>query len=184
MFRALWVAVAAFFSFATAAEAATIVGSSGPGYTDRQDRLNLSTGRYRVTMTTSAPVTDAYIYVHMGSDYHFYDPTDPTAYLGGNDFDFYRSTTADGPVTQLGFWLTVDRPYDTCFASDFCEEGYFWADGIEYGFFSATDQSYSIDVRYMGAVPEPAVWALMILGFGVVGAGMRSRRDRLAPVPA
>jgi hypothetical protein len=27
-----------------------------------------------------------------------------------------------------------------------------------------------------GAVPEPATWAMMILGFGVIGAGMRRRR--------
>jgi hypothetical protein len=27
-----------------------------------------------------------------------------------------------------------------------------------------------------GAVPEPATWAMMILGFGMVGAGMRMRR--------
>lgn len=25
-------------------------------------------------------------------------------------------------------------------------------------------------------VPEPAAWALLILGFGAVGAGMRTRR--------
>jgi hypothetical protein len=25
-------------------------------------------------------------------------------------------------------------------------------------------------------VPEPATWAMMILGFGVIGAGMRRRR--------
>ncbi len=30
------------------------------------------------------------------------------------------------------------------------------------------------------AVPEPATYALMILGFGLVGAGMRRRRNRLA----
>lgn len=27
-----------------------------------------------------------------------------------------------------------------------------------------------------GAVPEPATWAMMLMGFGVVGAGVRSRR--------
>jgi hypothetical protein len=29
-----------------------------------------------------------------------------------------------------------------------------------------------------GAVPEPATWAMMILGFGMVGAGLRLRRRR------
>ena len=28
------------------------------------------------------------------------------------------------------------------------------------------------------AVPEPATWAMMLLGFGAIGAAMRFRRDR------
>ena len=32
-----------------------------------------------------------------------------------------------------------------------------------------------------GAVPEPATWGMMILGFGVVGGAMRRRRRRPAP---
>lgn len=31
-----------------------------------------------------------------------------------------------------------------------------------------------------GAVPEPGTWALLILGFGVVGAGLRGRRTSMA----
>lgn len=31
-----------------------------------------------------------------------------------------------------------------------------------------------------GAVPEPSAWALLILGFGAVGAGMRQRKTRIA----
>ncbi|RYG87482.1 MAG: PEP-CTERM sorting domain-containing protein, partial [Alphaproteobacteria bacterium] len=29
-----------------------------------------------------------------------------------------------------------------------------------------------------GAVPEPATWALLLLGFGMLGCGMRTRRAR------
>jgi hypothetical protein len=36
--------------------------------------------------------------------------------------------------------------------------------------------------RLTNAVPEPASWALMILGFGAVGAALRQRRGRLAAV--
>ena len=33
---------------------------------------------------------------------------------------------------------------------------------------------------YVDAVPEPAVWSLMIAGFGLVGAGMRRRGRAVA----
>ena len=35
-----------------------------------------------------------------------------------------------------------------------------------------------------GGVPEPAAWAMMLLGFGGVGATVRARRVRQAPVAA
>jgi PEP-CTERM motif len=28
----------------------------------------------------------------------------------------------------------------------------------------------------LGAIPEPATWAMMILGFGMIGGAMRRRR--------
>jgi hypothetical protein len=33
-------------------------------------------------------------------------------------------------------------------------------------------------VMAMGTVPEPATWAQMIAGFGLMGAGLRVRRRR------
>lgn len=32
----------------------------------------------------------------------------------------------------------------------------------------------------MGAIPEPSAWALLIIGFGMVGAGLRSRKSSVA----
>lgn len=45
------------------------------------------------------------------------------------------------------------------------------------GFFAGTTYDVIFDqtVGIAGAVPEPATWALLILGFGAVGAGMRRR---------
>jgi choice-of-anchor C domain-containing protein len=50
-------------------------------------------------------------------------------------------------------------------------------------FSSAEENAYgpALDnVSISGAVPEPATWAMMIVGFGVVGASLRNRRRALA----
>jgi uncharacterized protein YjiK len=38
------------------------------------------------------------------------------------------------------------------------------------------NQSYLVKLEYSGAVPEPASWAMMIAGFGMLGATMRQRK--------
>lgn len=41
-----------------------------------------------------------------------------------------------------------------------------------------------LDVTFASAVPEPAAWATMLLGFGAIGYAMRRRRGlRLMPLP-
>jgi len=39
------------------------------------------------------------------------------------------------------------------------------------------NQSYLVKLAYTGAVPEPATWTMMILGFGLIGFSVRRRRD-------
>lgn len=41
---------------------------------------------------------------------------------------------------------------------------------------SATSNAFETDNFTINAVPEPATWALMLLGFGAIGFGMRRRR--------
>ena len=45
-----------------------------------------------------------------------------------------------------------------------------------------TDRNFVIDnVKLAGAVPEPATWVMMLLGFGAMGVSMRRHRK---PIPA
>ncbi len=46
-----------------------------------------------------------------------------------------------------------------------------------------TDERY-FEAPQLSAVPEPAVWSMMICGFALVGAGLRSARPRRAPAGA
>ena len=46
-----------------------------------------------------------------------------------------------------------------------------------------TDETY-FEAPQLSAVPEPAVWSMMICGFALVGAGLRSAKSWRAPVEA
>ena len=48
------------------------------------------------------------------------------------------------------------------------------------GPFDYNDLSFSFTGTLAGGVPEPTTWALMILGFGGVGASMRTRSRKVA----
>jgi hypothetical protein len=53
--------------------------------------------------------------------------------------------------------------------------------GDTYGFFvRSTDGALGRGVMTIGAVPEPASWAMLIAGFGLVGAVARRRRITVA----
>ncbi|MEP6785739.1 MAG: PEPxxWA-CTERM sorting domain-containing protein [Sphingomonadales bacterium] len=43
--------------------------------------------------------------------------------------------------------------------------------------FSSTNNSFEFDNLMTGNVPEPSTWAMMVLGFGIVGRAMRRRRS-------
>ena len=40
------------------------------------------------------------------------------------------------------------------------------------------------DFRAIGSIPEPSTWATILLGFGAIGAGLRSRRGQRKPTVA
>ncbi len=50
--------------------------------------------------------------------------------------------------------------------------------GVTDGIYSDNGGSFNLEITQLGAVPEPATWAMLILGFGVIGGAMRQRRVR------
>ena len=53
--------------------------------------------------------------------------------------------------------------------------------GFQFREFSSLDFRFGIAGSSMlSAVPEPASWAMMLIGFGVIGGAMRSRRQPTA----
>jgi hypothetical protein len=42
--------------------------------------------------------------------------------------------------------------------------------------FTSTQNSFEFDNIAVAAIPEPGTWALMISGFGLMGAALRRRR--------
>ena len=57
----------------------------------------------------------------------------------------------------------------------------FYGDGFgEYLVAGGTIRYATLDIGSVGGVPEPATWAMMIIGFGGAGAMLRRRRGALS----
>ena len=55
---------------------------------------------------------------------------------------------------------------------------------IKSALFQSTENSFEFDnIAIGGAVPEPATWAMMLFGFGIVGSALRSRRSASLALP-
>ena len=49
---------------------------------------------------------------------------------------------------------------------------------VNYVRFRSTEQAFEVDnVTITAAVPEPAAWGMMLLGFGLAGGALRRRRQ-------
>jgi hypothetical protein len=94
------------------------------------------------------------------------------------------SSGPEGSDHQLHDFASMLTP-DT-FGVDWSISGFIVAPGVNLpvaggGVINDFGSSYTWSVQ--GAVPEPAAWTLMIAGFGLAGAGLRSARRRRAAAP-
>ncbi|CAN5291409.1 hypothetical protein BH11PSE5_BH11PSE5_11060 [soil metagenome] len=93
-----------------------------------------------------------------------------------------------GPINLSGF-LTDNVLYPnadpafTSFGVGFLSPGFtynLWGDAPgAYSFYAFNGSAYTIQstgTASVAAIPEPATWGMMLLGFGMLGAGVRYRR--------
>jgi len=116
-----------------------------------------------------------------------------SAFDFGNTLGVSWGYTRDGVTTDMGRWTGTGITYSNALNWDvpfFDFSIYFTPDTAGTATFSITadaananvgagpildNVSLSIARQVSGAVPEPATWALMVLGFGTIGAAMRRR---------
>jgi hypothetical protein len=88
---------------------------------------------------------------------------------------------------QLGFYMTMRAQANVSGAllgsvADMRNTGAFFLDltGTDLKLQTASGHDYSLSAGATANAPEPAAWAMMLLGFGGVGAALRARRRPLA----
>lgn len=92
-------------------------------------------------------------------------------------------------VTWAGGQMVGTTPLDLVHGLNTLTFSYISLPGPDHAGFQGTgDEGWGLEnvlvTGAAGGVPEPAAWALMILGFGGVGAVLRRRRDRVAALTA
>ena len=121
---------------------------SSPTFSENLVLTNTLAGLYSITLTTSSPAVDftSAILSGLGGPYNLVEFDDD----GTNEFWRLANPITLDPST---YTLTIN--------------------GNNSG---AGSLGGSITIRPAVAVPEPATWAMMLLGFGAVGYSIRRRR--------
>jgi hypothetical protein len=188
------------------------VGNTGSGFgidfnptVDRLRFINDTDQNLRINPGTAVTLTDTAIgggFDIIGSAYTNNFPGASTTILYGIDAateSLVRSTNPNG-----GVYVTVGSLGLGSFSAD-SRVGFdvFSGAGTNTAYLALNDAFYTVDLSTGGAtligsigasnvrgltlqlgVPEPATWALMIIGFGAIGASMRSSRRKGASLAA
>ncbi|MBS0332854.1 MAG: PEPxxWA-CTERM sorting domain-containing protein [Proteobacteria bacterium] len=119
-----------------------------------------------------------------------------TSEKGLSNFQFYMGSPDDyntvtftfvdssiNPITLSGAAIWGGAPAGNGDQSQGFTVSYAFSSQVKSVNFASSANSFEFD-KLAGAVPEPASWALMILGFGGAGAALRGQRRRQAVAAA
>jgi hypothetical protein len=175
------------FAFGGTALADTVTYSGtlidGPGY-HRPSYTNPNTPAINCTNcgfqseAVSVSLTGDYTFQPLSSNF---DDLVGVLYL--NSFDPTRPmTNLVGPVSFATYLTGGSTTVNLASGAQ-----YFWVTSTDFGYQANNCQAgCTFTTRITGpgtiatAVPEPATWAMMLLGFGAIGASMRRRRRVIA----
>jgi len=175
-------------TLAMAAAAACVLGSSAANAALAVTTQNLvitgSTGFYNGTVTCAADITRC----SFSTLYNFAAPAGfaiqsadiTTTFTTPNqDIDF-TSVLLNGTAFALTTDLNGRTDRGSVFNQPLLANNTLQVNGLAGTAADGASAAFSGTLSF-AAVPEPATWAMMLVGFGAVGFGMRRRQARTAP---
>jgi hypothetical protein len=120
-------------------------------------------GTYTLTLVSQTPAYDPFLLLYNGA----FDPDAPLADLIALDDDIVPGNLT---TSRIVVDLELARGYQAIVTG---------FNNIDFGAYTLTFDGPGTTFADNGtAVPEPATWGLMLVGFGMLGASMRYRRRR------
>ena len=163
---------------APAASAVIKTGGYDAGSFSDTAAIGLGPGTYRfsIALTTPVPFVDGFAEKQTVTNFYCIDPDigPDEFYCGGNEVPTQPLWDQVTPTLYQAM-LTVNPFRDVPFSSGFVVR-YTEQDDccrFEYGWDAPGGGSYVLSYVQ---VPEPASWAMMIAGFGLLGAGVRHQK--------
>jgi hypothetical protein len=136
-------------------------------------------GRYVIDFSLSRPGTGHLTGIATDTFEFFQDDTGE--HIGGDDHPYFADIAFAPPQTRGGRTFRVCGPY-------VLDDGFTRTEGFCFGghvdltasFTGSAPVNFRLSAVPVADVPEPAAWALMILGFGATGSMLRRRRAMAA----